>query len=773
MDKSTPGVVLSLVLILAGLVLFVVPVLPKGLPGQPNPNGSDQNLFALENLGIRWGDRRISLNVKNAGNLTGTLTTLSIRSFVDNPADVTTQSNLPITLKSGENATVTCTYQYTGGAYYMFTFNNNYTLSETAPQPPFAVTADFDTTNASSILLSCWLSGTDARITAVEVDGEAATVNPSPPLNVTEGTETKLNLTLAYVFGHNYTFTIRYVGPYGEEHVETVSAVAPAPPKIFVGLDEWGADSLSFQAESSGGPSTLTVLTINGTDYSASAGLPLRVLGGETPRLNVTIPYEYLTSYEVTVISAFANDTAVFTSPVAPTMLAYISDWNDTGALNGAVLALEAGGEPVTVTGLSVNGTEATFNATFPLVLKANGRVYISAAFSAEYSTEYAFTVEYSRTNLTLTEVSPDPPELTVYISEWIETGTTGAVLRLETRSRPAIVTSINVNGTTVALNTSLPLTIPAYAAKLVSASFALEYSADYNFTVTYSGAGLAFIETAPAPPDLVLSLAEWTDTGAILRLEARGRPAMVTGLTVNGTAVPLNATLPLTIPAYGTRFVAVGFDLEYSAEYEFTVTYSQTSTSITETSPLPPDIELGYAEWGIDWLSIPVTCTGGHTTLLHVYADGADLTANSILPVKLEQDQTFYLNITAFPYAYDRAYTIRVEHAWGNASATATSPSAPNLDFISTEWDADGVTLWLTTSSQPVRAWKILVDGNDLTANSNLPQEAEAWGNLYINLALTYVPGKEYTVSVSYCRTSVTFTITAPETLTGSGGGG
>jgi len=43
MDRSTLGVVLSLVLTVLGLVLFVVPVLPKGSPwqsGNPNTNGT-------------------------------------------------------------------------------------------------------------------------------------------------------------------------------------------------------------------------------------------------------------------------------------------------------------------------------------------------------------------------------------------------------------------------------------------------------------------------------------------------------------------------------------------------------------------------------------------------------------------------------------------------------------------------------------------------------------------------------------------------------------
>jgi len=82
MDKISATLVFSLVLIVLGLVLFVVPVLPVGSPwqqgngsnGTPDGSQNPKSEPSLNALSASWSFSGVSFWIKNTGKETATLT---------------------------------------------------------------------------------------------------------------------------------------------------------------------------------------------------------------------------------------------------------------------------------------------------------------------------------------------------------------------------------------------------------------------------------------------------------------------------------------------------------------------------------------------------------------------------------------------------------------------------------------------------------------------------------------------------------------------------
>jgi len=123
MEKIDGVLVFSLVLIVAGLFLFVVPVLPKGSPWQSDnpsngtPDGT-QKESSLKVLSAGWSLSGVSFRIENAGKETATLTGIYVKTEW---GDAFLYAG-PLSIPSGTTAEVSAYMTWTGGETYTFRF---------------------------------------------------------------------------------------------------------------------------------------------------------------------------------------------------------------------------------------------------------------------------------------------------------------------------------------------------------------------------------------------------------------------------------------------------------------------------------------------------------------------------------------------------------------------------------------------------------------------------------------------------------------------------
>jgi hypothetical protein len=167
--------------------------------------------------------------------------------------------------------------------------------------------------------------------------------------------------------------------------------------------------------------------------------------------------------------------------------------------------------------------------------------------------------------------------------------------------------------------------------------------------------------------------------------------------------------------------------------------------------------------------VQIPVSNIGNAAlTISQILINGSDYTQHSNLPLSLNPQGQGVVSVN-FAYAYDTTYNFTLVYDGHSESSVSLSPSAPPpaqliTDAWSVEWTKERVTIPLrNVGGTACTVNRVLVNGTDLTQNSNLPFSLSSSEQKPVEINFTYEFSAFYTFTFTFDGRDAAVTLESP----------